>query len=103
MLRRASTLISFSLLLFPRNQKSECQDQYKGLPVVEMKQPDRGPKPFQLRQHDSNGPSKVRSYVLREHFYMHLRCIIILILFIIRKQPCGYSVNRMKVYIKRNV
>ncbi|KAL5269815.1 hypothetical protein ACHWQZ_G003325 [Mnemiopsis leidyi] len=40
------------------NQKSECQDQYQGLPVVEMKQPERGPKPFQLRQHDSNGPSK---------------------------------------------
>lgn len=40
------------------NQKSEFQDQYKGLPVVEMKQPSCGPKPFHLRQHDSNGPSK---------------------------------------------
>lgn len=40
------------------NQRSECQEQYRGLPVVEMKQPSCGPKPFQLRQHDSNGPSK---------------------------------------------
>lgn len=40
------------------NQKSECQDQYRGLPVVEMKQAECGPKPFQLKQHDTNGPSK---------------------------------------------
>lgn len=51
-----------------RNQISECQDEYRGLPVVEMKQPACGPKPPHLRQHDTNGPSKVFSIVIIIYF-----------------------------------
>ena len=40
--------------------------------MVEMKQPERGPKPFQLRQHDSNGPSKVNNGVISNRFQMFI-------------------------------
>jgi len=49
-----------------RNQRSECQDQYRGaLPLEQDSRAEQcqtsyncGPQPPQYRQHDNNGPSK---------------------------------------------
>ena len=61
------------IIIILRNQKSECQDQYRGaLPLEQDARAEQcqtsyncGPQPPQYRQHDSNGPSKVLATVHR--------------------------------------